>query len=118
MGAAVSTEFLERLKAGRPNVDWDAELAAAREWRERQLGGIDVTPLASAMNELASAMARALQPVLDYVAKLLHDFHRVFFPKRHGRCHTCHPRRKPKPLAVDGHAYQQRLRNRRKRRRR
>jgi hypothetical protein len=32
----VSGEFRERLKARRPDVDWDAEVAAARERRDRQ----------------------------------------------------------------------------------
>ena len=31
----MSGEFLARLKAEQPDVDWDAELAAARERRER-----------------------------------------------------------------------------------
>lgn len=113
----MSTEFVERLKANRPDVDWDAELAAARERRERQLAGSDMTVFARSENEFAAAVSRAFKPVLDYVARLLHDVHRVFFPKRHGRCWTCHPWRKPKPLAVDGHAYQRRMRARRRRRR-
>lgn len=71
-----------------------------------------------AVNELAAAAYRALKPVLDWAARMLHDVHRLFFPKRHGRCWTCHPWRKPKPLAVDGHAYQRRLKARRKRKRR
>lgn len=32
----MSGEFLERLKVTRPDVDWDAEMAAARERRERE----------------------------------------------------------------------------------
>lgn len=114
----MSGEFLERLKANPADVDWGAEVAAARERQARGLAGTDVTVLARTMNELAAAAYRALKPVLDRVARMLHDVHRAFFPKRHQRCWTCHPSRKPKPLAVDGGAYQRRLRSRRKRRRR
>jgi hypothetical protein len=70
-----------------------------------------------AMNELAAAAYRALKPVLDRVARMFHDVHRFFFPKQHGRCWTCHPARKPKPLAVDGRQYHRRQMARRRRRR-
>jgi len=33
----MSGEYLERLKATRPEVDWDAEMTAARARRERAL---------------------------------------------------------------------------------
>jgi hypothetical protein len=33
--SAMSGEYLARLKAERPDVDWDARMAAARERRER-----------------------------------------------------------------------------------
>jgi hypothetical protein len=91
---------------------WPVQDAAAGY----QFCGLD--QVAKAVNEVGAALCQALKPVVDWAARMLHDLHRVFFPKRHGRCWTCHPRRKPKPLAVDGHAYQRRLRNRRKRRRR
>lgn len=38
------SEYLERLKAKRPDVDWDAEMAAARERRQKMLERLDRSP--------------------------------------------------------------------------
>jgi hypothetical protein len=71
-----------------------------------------------ALAEFGRAMGDLFRPLLDWAAKMVHEFHLLFFPGEHKRCVTCRPSRKPKPLAVDGHEYQRRLRARRRRRRR
>lgn len=73
--------------------------------------------LGEAIDELGHAIGEAFRPLLDWAKRMFHDLSRLLFPKQHRRCVTCYPSRKPKPLAVDGHEYQRRLRNRRRRRR-
>ncbi len=71
-----------------------------------------------AVSEFGRAMAEMFRPLLEWAARMFHNLSLLFFPKEHRRCLTCHPEKRPKPLAVDGHEYQRRLRSRRKRRRR
>lgn len=77
---------------------------------------VDTEEFARSLNDLAEAMARVLNPVVEDTAKLFHALSHALFPSQHRRCWTCHPSRKPKPLAVNGHEYQRRLRARRRRR--
>lgn len=69
----------------------------------------------------AQAIAEAIRPVVEAqaraCAKFTHSIDRGLWPDRHRRCVTCHPWRRPKPLAVNGHEYQRRLKARRRRRR-
>lgn len=62
------------------------------------------------------ALAETFRPLVEWASRMVHDLHLLFFPSGHRRCLTCHPERKPKPLAVNGHEYQRRLRARRRRR--
>jgi hypothetical protein len=78
----------------------------------------DTEATVRAFNDLAAAVARSLDPVVRHLALVSHGVHRALFPGEHRRCWTCRPALKPKPLAVDGHAYQRRLRARRRRNRR
>jgi hypothetical protein len=71
-----------------------------------------------ALADFGRAVAEAFRPVVEWAAKTIHDVHRTLFPRKHRRCVRCHPKLKPKPLAVDGHAYRRRQRNRVRRRRR
>ena len=73
--------------------------------------------LAAAVRGMFEIMSRALRPFFDWLTRMGHDVHLVLFPRKHKRCVTCHPRLKPKPLAVDGHEYRRRQLARRKRRR-
>lgn len=68
--------------------------------------------------EFGRAIGEAFRPLLDWAKRMFHDLSRLIFPDQHRRCVTCHPSRKPKPLAVDGHEYQRRLKARRRRRKR
>jgi hypothetical protein len=79
---------------------------------------VDTAEFTRALNELGAAVARAFRPVFEDTARQFHALSAALFPVQHRRCVTCHPSRKPKPLAVDGHEYQRRLRARRRRRRR
>jgi hypothetical protein len=107
----------EEERAGIPvsdgmSVDIDsADFAAACEALGRDM---------DRMAEGFQAMARAVQPILQAqvkaFSKMTHAVHKSLFPAQHRRCLTCHPGRKPKPLAVDGHEYQRRRRARRRRR--
>lgn len=72
----------------------------------------------TALTDVGRVIGDAFRPLLDWAKRMFHDLSRLLFPRQHRRCWTCHPSRKPKPLAVDGHAYQRRLKARRKRRRR
>lgn len=67
--------------------------------------------------ELCRDIMRALLPGCRAAARCFHDLSAALRPALHRRCLTCHPGRKPKPLAVDGHEYRRRQRNRVKRRR-
>lgn len=78
---------------------------------------VPATDLRQVLAEFVRAVADAVRPLFDYLARMAHGIHRAFFPSRHRRCWTCHPERKPKPLTVDGHEYQRRQRARRRRRR-
>jgi hypothetical protein len=64
--------------------------------------------------DLGRAIGEAFRPLLDWAKRMFHDLSRLLFPEQHRRCVTCHPSRKPKPLAVDGHEYQRRLKARRR----
>jgi hypothetical protein len=79
---------------------------------------VDVAEFSRSVNALAEAVNRALRPVFEDTARQFHALSAALYPQRHRRCGTCHPSRKPKPLAVDGHEYQRRLRARRRRKRR
>ena len=79
---------------------------------------VDADEFNQALNELAAAVTRAFRPVIEDTVKAFHGLSAVLSPELHRKCWTCHPKRKPKPLAVDGHEYQRRLRARRKRKRR
>jgi hypothetical protein len=46
-----------------------------------------------------------------------HDLERTCYPRKHRRCHTCHPTWS-RPLAVNGHEYHRRARARQGRNRR
>lgn len=78
---------------------------------------MDTEEFTRSLNEFAEAMARAFRPVIEDTAKQFHALSAALFPVQHRRCLACHPGRKPKPLAVDGHECQRRLRARRRRRR-
>lgn len=56
--------------------------------------------------------------VRDALASLYRALHDLIGPWPHkpGHCPACHPGQGRRPLAVDGHQYQRRLRNRRRRR--
>lgn len=75
----------------------------------------------SGFSEALQRMADALQPAVEAAGKMCaqftHSIDRGFFPEQHKRCTVCHPWRRPKPLAVNGHEYQRRLKARRRRRR-
>lgn len=75
------------------------------------------TDLRQALADFGRIVADAFRPLFDYLARMAHGIHRMLFPSRHRRCWTCHPERKPKPLAVNGNEYQRRQRARRRRRR-
>jgi hypothetical protein len=70
-----------------------------------------------ALAEFGCTLGELFRPLLDWAAKMVHDLHLLFFPPQHRRCWTCHPLRRPKPLAVNGHEYQRRLKARRRRKR-
>jgi hypothetical protein len=80
-------------------------------------GTIDTEEFTRALNELGAAITRAFRPVIEDTVRQFHALSAVLFPSQHRRCVTCHPGRKPKPLAVDGHEYQRRLAARRRRKR-
>ena len=80
--------------------------------------------LAAFFRELGEQLAglcrdimRALMPACRDLARQFHAVSAALYPARHRRCLTCHPERKPKPLAVDGHEYHRRQRARQRRRR-
>lgn len=77
---------------------------------------VDTEEFARSLSELGAAIARMLLPVVEDTVKQFHALSMALFPYQHQRCFTCHPARKPRPLAVDGHAYQRRLAARRRRR--
>jgi hypothetical protein len=74
----------------------------AREW-------------ARSLQALGEAIGKALIPVLRAMTESFHALSAALMPREHRRCVTCHPGRKPKPLAVNGHEYRRRQLNRRKR---
>jgi hypothetical protein len=78
---------------------------------------VDAEEFARALNDFAEIMARVLRPAVEDTARLFHAISAAFFPDQHLRCHTCHPARRPKPLAVDGHEYRRRMKARQRRRR-
>lgn len=78
---------------------------------------VDTAQFTRLLNEFIETLSRAVRPVLDDAARGLHALSAALFPGQHRRCLTCRPSRKPKPLAVDGHEYQRRLRARRRRKR-
>jgi hypothetical protein len=50
------------------------------------------------------------------LTRAFHDLYAAWRPGKHKQqCPKCNPGGNPGPLAVDGHEYQRRLRNRRKR---
>jgi hypothetical protein len=64
--------------------------------------------LTMSMDEFAAELAKALRAV--------HDLYAAWRPGEHKRrCPKCNPAGNPRALAVDGHEYQRRLRNRGKR---
>lgn len=87
---------------------------------ERLLGSPVPGPASTGqpLADFGRALGETFRSLVEWAAKMLHDVHLLFFPARHGRCLRCHPERKPKPLAVDGHEYRRRLAARRRRRRR
>ena len=84
-----------------------------RRWLEAKRG-----EWARGMQMIGEALAEALTPILRAAAVAAHDFHAAWRPRGHRRCVTCHPGRKPKPLAVNGHEYRRRQLARQKRRKR
>jgi len=63
------------------------------------------------------AVIVAVLPAAERAARQVHDLSAALAPAEHRRCLTCHPSRKPKPLAVNGHEYHRRQMARRRRRR-
>lgn len=78
---------------------------------------IDTEEFTRSLNEFGEAVIRAFRPVIEDTARQFHALSAALFPVQHRRCATCPPGRKPKPLAVNGHEYQRRLKARRRRRR-
>lgn len=70
---------------------------------------------------LAGLTVSVTVDISDFMAKVteawrwFHDLHRACYPRRHRRCHTCHPKWS-RPLAVNGHEYHRRQLARRSRR--
>lgn len=77
---------------------------------------VDTAQFTRLLNEFIETLSRAVRPVLDDAARGLHALSAALFPGQHRRCRACHPQWKP--LAVDGHEYHRRQRNRVKRSRR
>jgi len=69
-------------------------------------------------NVCLKAEARSAEQ-MPVMVKSMRDAYRKmrgWYPRPASRCDECNPRGNPEPLAVDGRAYQRRLRNRRRRR--
>jgi hypothetical protein len=103
---------------------WVPEAGRTEEKRPADAAAL-IEAFGQSMTQAAAEITRmfdALRPVVQAQAKLhakfLHSMSVAFYPKQHQRCVTCHPWRKPKPLAVNGREYQRRLRARRRRNRR
>ena len=79
---------------------------------------VDMEDFAPSLNAMFEAVGRAFRPVVEDTVKAFHGLSAALSPEIHRKCWTCHPKWRPKPLAVDGHAYHRRQRNRVKRRRR
>lgn len=89
----VST-YLERLKASRPDVGWDAEVAGAHPRRAQAAGAGD---------ELDQYLEEQMR---DPKFRAAYEAHARWIRRAYAG-----------PLAVDGHEYQRRLRSRRRRKR-
>lgn len=98
-----------RTEETRPDAG-DAALVAEVLGRAAAQAAEDIGRMFAVLQPAVEAQARA-------AGQLIHNAHRALYPRQHQRCGTCHPWRKPKPLAVDGREYQRRLRARRRRRR-
>lgn len=79
---------------------------------------VDPEPWSRQVAELGRVIGEALLPAAEEALRNFHDLSAALFPRRHRKCLTCHPGRKPKPLAVDGREYRRRQRARTRRRRR
>ncbi len=102
-------------------VSTDAMRWAPEESRTASAPSLDdIGAIFRRLTEDWQRMAEAMRPVVEAhakaCAKFTHSIDRGLWPDRHRRCVTCQPWRKPKPLAVNGHEYQRRLRARRRRR--
>lgn len=86
---------------------------------QHQIPAPDLMPF----GRLASLTVSLTIDVGDFTAKVseawrwLHDLDRRCHPRRHRRCHICHPKWS-RPLAVNGHEYQRRQRARARRKNR
>lgn len=99
--AVVSGEYLARLKAERPDVDWDAEMAGAYARRDALTG--DVPGFPGEADEFDEYLAEQWQDPGFRAA------YRAAVLRSRLAC--------PAPLAVDGHEYRRRQQARRRRRR-
>lgn len=113
--------------------DWNTSPDAMRWTTEEQLVPyprqarlhVDFGAFAEACRQAAAAYQRACELVAaqlaDMVRVLTHDRnHRLLHALRDyrgfTRCDRCNPHANPPPLCIDGHAYHQRRKNRRRRR--
>ena len=92
----------------------DEGMEPFRRWVE-----VKAEEWARGMQMLGEAMAAALTPVLRSMTVAFHDLGAALEPRRHrGRCRSCNPRGNPRPLAVNGHEYRRRQKNRQRRKKR
>lgn len=89
--------------------DFDAALEAFSRSMDRA---------AEAITRMFGAVKSAVESTALALGQMGHSMHLSLHPGQHKRCVTCHPWRKPKPLAVNGHEYQRRLKARLRRNRR